>query len=519
MREACEAIDLPFSRRRFLRTGLAGLALGSVWQTLPTPVRAAQGGTLVATAPGDLQFDPYFAQTRAWIVQGQIFSALFDYQGKNAFAPSPQLAESWKETDKTLTVKLRKGVKFHNGRDLTSQDIVDNVNRAKDKSIGHYLFDYFDPTVDGAEALDRETVKITYKQSYPLKLDDLTLLYIIPKEAMADIATKPVGSGPFRFVSYAPGDKLELQRFEQYWEKGKPLLDRVTVKVIADDQARIANLLGGSADFVDTVAPADVVRLKTDKRVQVITPPPGGFWYTNVINTSHKPFDNKLVRQAMNWSVDRAKIAKLAYFNLAPATQSRYLPSAPWYNEAASTMYKFDLARAKALLAQAGLPSGFETSIMLGKLAGSKEMAQIWAQDLAQIGVKLSNIEKEESAFWDTYGKGEWDTVAFGLGDGRLDPASGINNSSPLRINNNRAKIETQPFFEEYKKLVLEGIGTTDMKARKRTYDRIQTIWAEESWIVNLAFWVIPVVISQRVKNYRHPVDQVPHFAGTEVGS
>ena len=205
MREAFETIDLPLSRRRFLRAGLAGLAAGSVWQGPPTRVRAAQGGTLVATSPGDLQFDPYFAQTRAWIVQGQIFSALFDYQGKNPFAPSPQLAESWKETEKTLTIKLRKGVKFHNGRDLTSQDIIDNVNRAKDKAIGHYLFDYFDPSVDGAEAIDRETVKITYKQAYPLKLDDLTLLYIIPKEAMADVATKPVGSGPFKFVELRAG--------------------------------------------------------------------------------------------------------------------------------------------------------------------------------------------------------------------------------------------------------------------------------------------------------------------------
>ena len=519
MHDTASAFGLPLSRRRFLGAGLAGLAAGSAWPGGLRGAGAAQGGALVATAPGDLQFDPYFAQTRAWIVQGQVFSALFDYQGKNPFAPSPQLAESYKETDKTLTVTLRKGIKFHSGRDFTPQDVIDNINRAKDKSIGHYLFDYFDPTVDGAEAVGSDTVRITYKQAYPLKLDDLTLLYMIPKEAMSDVATKPVGTGPFRFVSYAPGDKLELERFPQYFEKGKPHLDRVTVKIIADDQARIANLLGGSADFVDTVAPADVIRLKTDKRAQVITPPPGGFWYTNVINTSHKPFDNKLVRQAMNWSVDRAKIAKLAYFNLAPATQSRYLPSAPWYSEAASTMYKFDLARAKALLAQADLPNGFEASIMLGKLAGSKEMAQIWVQDLAQIGVKMTIIEKEESAFWDTYGKGEWDTVAFGLGDGRLDPASGINNSSPLRINNNRAKIESLPFFEEYKKLVLEGIGTTDMKARKKTYDRIQAIWAEESWIVNLAFWVIPVVISQRVKGYRHPVDQVPHFAATEIGA
>src|SRR5439155_24555892 len=125
MREAGEAVDLAVSRRQFLRAGLAGVAAGSVWRTLPGAVQAAQGGALVATAPGDLQFDPYFAQTRAWIVQGQVFSALFDYQGKDPFAPSPQLAESWKETDKTLTVKLRKGVKFHNGRDFTSQDVID----------------------------------------------------------------------------------------------------------------------------------------------------------------------------------------------------------------------------------------------------------------------------------------------------------------------------------------------------------------------------------------------------------
>ncbi len=485
----------------------------------PGSAGAAASGTLVATASGDLQFDPYFAQTRAWFVQGQVFSALFDYQGKDPFSPSGQLAESWEDAEKTLTVKLRSGVKFHNGRPLTAQDVVDNIERAKDKSIGHYLFDYFDPTVDGAEALDPSTVRITYKQAYPLKLDDLTLLYLIPKEAMADIATKPVGSGPFRFVNYAPGDKLDLQRFDLYWDAGKPHLAGIQDKIIPDPQGRIANLSAGSADFVDSVSPSDVVRLKTDGNVQVITPPPGGFWYTNVLNTARPPFDNKQVRQALNWSVDREKIAKLAYFGLAPATQSRYLPDAPWYNQAANTMYSFDLQKSKALLAAAGFPNGFQTSMSLTEatMPGSKAMAQVWAQDLAQIGVQLSIIEQEDSAFWDAYGKGDWDMVAFGLGDGRLDPASAINNSSPLRLTNNRSHVETQPFFAEYSKLVTDGIASTDPRVRKPIYDRIQMIWADESWTINLAFWVIPVLLSNRVKNYRHPVDQVPHFADISI--
>ena len=519
MREAFETIDLPLSRRRFLRAGLAGLAAGSVWQGLPTRVRAAQGGTLVATSPGDLQFDPYFAQTRAWIVQGQIFSALFDYQGKNPFAPSPQLAESWKETEKTLTLKLRKGVKFHNGRDLTSQDIIDNVNRAKDKSIGHYLFDYFDPSVDGAEAIDRETVKITYKQAYPLKLDDLTLLYIIPKEAMADVATKPVGSGPFKFVSYAPGDKLELQRFEQYWEKGRPHLDRVTVKIIADDQARIANLLGGSADFVDTVAPSDVVRLKTDKRVQVITPPPGGFWYTNVINTSHKPFDNKLVRQAMNWSVDRREDRQARLLQPGPG----HPVALPALGALVQRGCQHDVQvrpRAREGSAGAGRASerlrDLDHAGQAGGLQGDgadlgpgprPDRGQ--ALDHREGGVRVLGHVREGRVGHRGVRSGRR-AAGPGLRASTTAPRS-ASTTTGRRSRASRSSMSTRSWS-------WKGIGTTDMKARKRTYDRIQTIWAEESWTVNLAFWVIPVVISQRVKNYRHPVDQVPHFAGTELG-
>jgi peptide/nickel transport system substrate-binding protein len=510
------------SRRDLLRLVGGGLGAATVagiarpWAPLPATAAAAprRGGELIFAGTGELKFDPYFQAEINWITQGQIWNALFDYLGTDPFKPRPQLAESWKEMDKELTVKLRPGVKFHNGRELGAQDVVDNINRAKDKSIGHFLYDYFNPSVDGAEASDRYTVRIVYKKTYPLKLDDLTILYLIPKEAMAEVATKPMGTGPFRFVNYTPGDKLEMARFDQYWEQGKPYVDKVTIKIIPDAQARLANLRGGTVDFVDSLAPSDIVLLKNRGNVQVSMAAPGGFWYTNVLNCAKKPLDNKLVRQALNYSVDREKINRLAYYNLAPATQSRYLPASPWYNKQASTQYTFDLKKASALLQQAGLPNGFATTLSISDaiIPGSKAMAQVWAQDLQTIGIKLTIVEKEQGPFYDDYFGGNYEIQGYLLGDGKSDPASGINNSSPLRSQNNKANIQTQPFFAEYAKLVDDGINSIDPKVRKPVYDRIQRIWADESWTINLAFAVFGVVLSRRVAGFRPSIDQVPHF-------
>ena len=495
-----------------LAARLTGLESAVPSALAATPQR---GGTLIAAAGGEIKMDPYFQTAPTWIIQGQFYNALFDYLGPDPFKIHGQLAESWNESDRQLTVTLRRGVKFHNGREVTAQDVVDNVNRALDKSIGHYLYDYFSPAVDGAEASEQYTVKISYKKTYPLKLDDLTILYLIPKEAMAEVATKPMGSGPFRFVSYFPGDQLQMERFDQYWESGKPYLDKVTIKFIPDAQAKIANLRSGSLDFVDSLAPSDLVQLQKEGKYHIASSPAGGFWYCAVLNTARKPLDNKLVRQALNYSIDRQKVNKLAFYDRAPATQSRYLPSSPWYNRAAATRYSFDLKKAKALLDQAGYPNGFTTTISVSEpvVPGGKAMAQVWAQDLSTIGVTLTIVEKEQGRHFDDYFKGTYDIQGgWVLGDGKGDPASGINNSSPLRTDNNRANIQTQPFYAEYRKLVEDGVSSIDFKVRKPIYDRIQEIWADEGWVVNVAFDVFSDVVSGRVNGFRMPIDQVPHF-------
>lgn len=467
---------------------------------------------------GDIQFEPYSNFVPARFVYGQFYNALFDYRGADGIQINPQLAESYQESDKTLTVKLRKGVMFSTGREFNSQDVVDNIARAKDKSIGHSLFSTFDPSIDGAEVVDPYTVRITYKTVYPVKLDDLASLYIIPKEAMAQVAAKPVGSGPFTYGNYTPGDKLEMLRFEQYWNKDKVYLDKATVKIIADPQARLANLLSGSVDVVDAPLPSDVARLKSDGKVQIANPPPGGAWYANVLNCSRPPFDNKLVRQAMNYTIDRDKINKLAYYSLAPVTQARYMPNSPWYNAKASNVYSFDLQKAKALFQQAGQGNGFKTSIVVSEtvLPGSKAMAQVWAQDLDKVGIKMDIVEREQGPFYDEYFKWNYDIQAYGLGDGKFDPATYLAFNSAYRVTDNKAKIDTQPFFDEYKKLIADGANSIDPKVRKPIYDRLQEIVADEGWVITTAFWLTFTALSKRVQGYRATLSP-PTFEGVWV--
>lgn len=510
------------SRRQIIQAGvgagaaslLAGRELSAAPQLRQDAPAPQPGGTLVAAGTGDIRFDPYFNVVPARFVYGQFYSTLFDYRGDDPLAPTPRLVETWEEEEKALTVTLRPGILFHNGREMVAQDIVDNIARAKDESIGHYLFAIFDPSVESAEVVDTYTARITYKTVHPVKLDDLAALFIIPQEAMADIATTPVGSGPFKFESYTPGDSLVATRFEEFWDERLPYLDAINVKIIADPQARIANLQSGDVDAVDSLAASDAARFQDSDDLQITNLPVGGTWYANVLNCAQAPFDNKLVRQAMNFSIDREKINQLAYYGLAPVTQARYMPDQFWYDEQASTMYTFDLDRAKALLGEAGLPDGFETSIVVSEtvLPGSRAMAQVWQQDLETIGITMNIEEREQGPFYDEYFAGNYAIQAYGLGDSRIDPATYLVSGSPYRPNDNKTNIQDQPFFADYVRLIGEGANSIDPAVRKPIYDQIQRIISDEGWVITTAFWLSFTGFTPRVNGYRATIGAGHYF-------
>jgi peptide/nickel transport system substrate-binding protein len=379
----------------------------------------------------------------------------------------------------------------------------------------------FGPSVASAEAVDTHTVKLTYTSTYPTKREDLVYLYLIPKEAMETVSTEPVGCGPFTFESYSPGDRLEMARFDSFYETGLPYLDHVTVQIIPDQQAQLANLRSGAVDYVGSLPLADLATLEADSSLQVLRYPIGGVWQCILLNTKQTPLDQQGVRQALNYSVDREKIVQFAYFGELQATQTRYLPDIFWFNQEAESFYSFDLDKAKALLAEAGLGDGFELSISIAPdvILGSKEMAQVWQQDLAQLGIDATIEEKEQALFFDDYFAGNFQAIAYTLGDGTIDPAIYLANNSPLRTENNTCGIETQDFFEEYAQLIADGSSTIDRDARKQTYDRLQQLSAEQGWVINLAFNQDALALSPRVQNYQTDITEFTELDGVWLSS
>jgi peptide/nickel transport system substrate-binding protein len=479
----------------------------------------AAGGEVTIAAGGEPTFDPYFLNTELQHVQSLIFRALFDYRGADPYTINASLADTWEETDTTLTVTLKQGVKFHNGREVVAQDVLDNLERAKDESLAHNLSPIFLPTVTTAEAVDQYTVKLTYAAVYPTKLQDLVYLFLIPKEEWANLATNPVGAGPFKFSSYTPGDALEMVKFEDYYETDLPYLDKVTVKIIPDLPSQLANLSAGAVDLVSTIPLVDIDRLESDTSVQLVKYPVGGVWQCILINCKQAPFDNVKVRQALNYTVDRAKINQFAYFGQLTTTQTRYLPEIVWFNQEAESYYTYDLEKAKALLAEAGMADGFETKITISSsvILGSKEMAEVWVQDLEQVGIKAEIEEKDQGLFFDDYFAGNFGIQAYTLGDGTVDPAIYLANNSPLRTENNTCGIETQPFFEEYAALITAGASTIDQAARKTAYDRLQVLSAEQGWVINLAFNQDALALSTRLKGYQPDITQVTNLTGVWI--
>jgi peptide/nickel transport system substrate-binding protein len=312
-----------------------------------------------------------------------------------------------------------------------------------------------------------------------------------------------------------------MARFDSYYETGLPYLDHVTVQIIPDQQAQIANLRSGAVDFVGSLPLADLATLEADTSLQVLRYPIGGVWQCILLNTRQTPLDQQAVRQALNYSVDRDKIVQFAYFGEMQPTQTRYLPDIFWFSQEAESFYSFDLDRARALLSEAGLADGFELSISIAPdvILGSKEMAQVWQQDLAQLGIDATIEEKEQALFFDDYFAGNFQAIAYTLGDGTVDPAIYLANNSPLRTENNTCGIETQDFFEEYAQLITDGSSTIDRDARKLTYNRLQLLSAEQGWVINLAFNQDALALTSRVLNYQTDITQFTQLDGVSLSS
>lgn len=459
----------------------------------PTPVspptEPQAGGTLnLSLGPDFVTFHPFYDVTNLEF-KVPMFEAPIRISDEGDF--EPWLAESWEvsEDGKTITLHLRQGIKFHNGREMTADDVVWSVDQARDESLGHHLSDRF-KTCTGATKVDDYTVQVHYSQVTHSALDGIARLYMFPQEAAETIETKPVGTGPFKFEEWVPGDHLTLTKFEDYWQAGLPYLDEVVVKPIPDPQARMVNLLAGTLDGLWAVPLADKALLEQSPEVNVGVSPPGFHFYAFLMNINEPPFDNQLVRQAVNYAVDREKINQLAFHGEGNMTPLPVAPTSWIYPEELADYYTFDLDKAESLLEEAGYPDGFETQMLIRGPSGIYlDMAQVYQQDLAKIGVDVELLPTELPQYWPKLIGSEFAIVSHGTGDATVDPSGLFEGAACCRPFRNFFGItDNDTWFPEYESLAAQASTELDQDKRKELYDQAITILVEQGWTIPIAW-------------------------------
>jgi peptide/nickel transport system substrate-binding protein len=312
------------------------------------------------------------------------------------------LAESWEFQGKKWIFKLRKNVRFHDGSPFTAQDVVYSINRMKNDKPSLQKDNFRD--LSEMQALDDHTIAFITEAPNAVFLDRLQNRFILGKTATeaqgGDPAErKPIGTGPYRFVSWQRDGNLVMTRNDNYWGR-KAAVKEIVTRRVKEDAGRVAGLLAGQGDVANNVPIEELSRFDKNPRVRG-EKVEGVRMYFLAMNVTHKPFDNKLVRQAINYAVDPAIIIKHIYEG------NGYVMNGPMGSNVIGfdpkiKRYPYDPKKAKELLDKAGFSQGLEIKLYFSpdRYPKAREVCQVIADQLAKTGIKTELVSQEFVIFW-----------------------------------------------------------------------------------------------------------------------
>ena len=386
-----------FDRRMVLGTALAAVLAGATL-TLTTPAQAQLVRTDVNIGvrlePPHLDPTGGAAAAIDEITYANIFEGLtrIDRNGE----VGPWLAESWdvSEDGLTYTFRLRSGVTFHDGTEFDSADAKFALDRARGEFSTNAQKQLF-AGIDTIDAVDPTTLKVTLTKPNGAFLFNLGWgdAAMVAEETAVSNTSKPIGTGPFKFVQWVQGDRIELAKNDEYW--GEPAtLDKATFKIIGDPAAELAALMAGDIDaFPNFQATENLPMIEADPRFTVAVGSTEGETIL-AMNNKKGPLADKRVRQAISHAVDRQAVIDGAMFGNGTPIGTHFAPHHPAYVDLTGT-YPLDLDKAKALLAEAGYPDGFKATIKLPPPTYARRGGELIASDLKKIGVELVIVPLE----------------------------------------------------------------------------------------------------------------------------
>jgi peptide/nickel transport system substrate-binding protein len=373
------------------------------------------------------------------------------------------LAESWEFKENKCIFNLRKGIRFHNGAPFGAKDVVFSINRIKTDKNSLQAPNFKD--VVSMETPDEHTVVITLKRVQATFLDLVDNRMMLSKahhDKFGDqMDQQPIGTGPYKFVSYQLGGNFVMTRNDDYWGQ-KADIKEVVFRKVTEDAARVAALEAGQADLVNNVPIHEVARLQRNPRVRVEAVESLRMFFV-VLNPGHKPFDNKLVRQAANYAIDAPAIVKNIFdgqgFVCDGPVGRKVFGADPDLKR-----YPYDPKKARELLAKAGHSNGIDVKFYYsaGRYPQDREVCQAIAAQMAKGGFKVDLISQEWATFWGTSGVNGGKLPFYYIGRGSLIDADTLYDQY-FRTGTSKRCAYSNP---EYDKLIEEEQKTFDRKKR-----------------------------------------------------
>jgi peptide/nickel transport system substrate-binding protein len=511
------------SRRQFLvGTGgaLAGLgALGLAGQAAAAKRHPQRGGTLEYSSRGDIAgLDGHKHNVNHAInAAAVLYTGLTDLDQQGNVIPG--LAESWEPSKdlKSWVFRLRKGTLFHNGREVDAEAVKLNIERIQDPKIGGDWERGAIANITTAEVIDRYTIRLNTQEpdaSVPTAVMHYPTRMIAP-DTFGQVSDHPVGTGPFKFVSWTRWNETRMERFENYWEtdaegNSLPYLDALIDKPKREDSVRLTALLTGQVGLISNMAEADVPNFKKahSDKFNIWTWHYGGRFL--VCNFRNGPFQDKNLRTAAAHAINREAIHYTVYYEQGAMANQPYPEGSPWHLEGIKAP-EYDPERAKSILKKARAIGTELRLVSFANIASSHQIGQVVQDSWTSVGFKVKHEILDNVPFQTARDKGAFDGLIQG-NTYRYDPDAFYGRN--LHSQSGYAKVLSGWKNERYDKLVEEAKRTLDPAKRKALYTEAWNIVTDELPHFYLHEEVYTSAASKAVQGYQPGQLGAVHYHG-----
>jgi peptide/nickel transport system substrate-binding protein len=476
------------------------------------------GGTLRTGQVGQpLNLDPQYFTPLSGDTTFAVLDRLIDYDDQ--LQPRPQLAESWEQSSdlKQVKVNLRKGVQWHDGREMTSDDVKYSMLRVRDPKVAAFasLLAAQSSWFSTVDTPDKYTVMLASDTPRPGVFDFFQYLTVVDHNALeaSDAASRLNGTGPFVFVEWAQGDHMTLTRNKNYWDAGKPYLDGITISFFRDPQTQVTSLEAGSIDVAALPQLKEAARLKSDPNYQVLALSNVGQYFHMTANATMPPTNSKAFRQGLAYTANRQRFTDSILNGLVGAPQALpWAPQSPASEPAKNNTYTYDLDRARALIGQSGVT---DTTLDITYATGGLQqeyqlLAQVLQADLAQLGITASLKQVEPPVFLDVQIKRSYKGIILSAGAyAHLQEASFLFNSSRT-FNYNGDFSSTGIWDDRWTQLAQTAPTEPDATKRKGLYAQLNDVILDLCGTMPLSRYPQTAILRANVHGLTY--NQMPRF-------